>query len=74
MEEVKTSEAVRQLVENLEKDTSKANSELTEIKSTMFVNFSGHRKDIPKLLDGTEKTALQMFVKIITHYHALTSK
>lgn len=59
-----------ELIADFEKSTEEIKSELSEIKSTMVVNFSGGRDNLPKLLDGTEKTALHMFIKIIEHYHS----
>lgn len=56
------------LLKDFEKSADATKAELSELKCTMIVNFNG-RKGNPKLLDGSEKTALQMFLKIVTYYH-----
>jgi hypothetical protein len=60
------------LVADYEKTAEEAKSELSEIKATMFVNWGTERKPNPKLLDGSEKTATQMFLKIMEHYYQPT--
>ena len=69
--EIKTS-TLSGLVADLEKTMDGTKSELSEVKSTMIVNWGSGRKPNPKLLDGSEKSALQMFLKIIEHYHPST--
>ena len=60
---------ISELLAEYEKTAEESKQELAEVKATMIANFNGelnHR--CPKLLDGTEKTAAEMFIKIITHY------
>lgn len=57
-----------QLVADFEKEANVSARELSEVKCTMLANFDGRQKHLPKLLEGNEKTALEMFLKIIEHY------
>lgn len=57
------------LIADFEKSLDETKRELNEIKATMIGNWSGKVDISPKLLDGSEKTALQMFMKIIEYYY-----
>lgn len=58
-----------ELLADFEKTASDTERDLSEVKATMIVNFNGSRENsLPKLLDGTENTALQMLIKILDYY------
>ncbi len=57
-----------ELVAEFEKSTDETKRELSEIKATMYVNWCKGNGRNPELLDGSEKTALTMFIKIIKYY------
>jgi hypothetical protein len=59
-----------ELFANYEKTADPPQDELAEIKVTMAANFGGNYSHLPKLLDGNEKTALQMFLKIMNYYYS----
>jgi hypothetical protein len=56
------------LVKEMESTFDELNSELSDIKATMIVNWCKDQDRNPKLLDGSEKTAKEMFLKIMDYY------
>lgn len=55
------------LVAELEQNAEVSNKELSQLKATFLVNFGPTAKKLPVVLDGKERHATEMFVKIMDH-------
>jgi hypothetical protein len=54
-------------VRDMESENNDLKRRLGEIKATMLVNFGKEGSTQYKVLDGSEKTELEMVIKVLTH-------
>lgn len=59
-----------ELVADFERSTDSIKYELTELKATMFVNFCQEQNRNPKILNDSDKSALNMLMSILDFYMA----